>query len=185
MKIINIPISDVYEYENNPRRNDDAVQAVTESIKQCGYCSPIIVDENHVILAGHTRYKAIIQLGWTEVQCVVVAGMTEEQKRKFRLLDNKTGELAEWDFELLAAELEELDFGDFDFDFEAIDDIDYIDELIQSGVGSTKRNDKKWFSSTFTFDIADKPAFDAFVSERGKDTLTRMICQIVRGERCA
>ena len=187
MEIIRIPISEIAEYENNPRRNDDAVQAVVESIRQCGYCSPIIVDEDYIILAGHTRYKAVVQLGWTEVPCVVITGMTDEQKRKFRLLDNKTGELAEWDFEMLAAELEGLDFEDFNFDFDYSDDdnVDYIDELMRSGVGSTKNNDKKWFSSTFTFDIAEKPAFDKFVAERGKDTLTRMICQIVRGEKCA
>lgn len=110
-------LSDIHPYEKNPRKNDGAVEAVIESIKQCGYCAPIIVDENNVILAGHTRHKALKRLEWEECQVVVRTGMTEEQKRKYRLLDNKTNEFAEWDIGLLADELVGLDFGDFDFGF--------------------------------------------------------------------
>lgn len=110
-------LSDIHPYEKNPRKNDGAVEAVIESIKQCGYCAPIIVDENNVILAGHTRHKALKRLEWEECQVVVRTGMTEEQKRKYRLLDNKTNEFAEWDLGLLSEELEGLDFGTFDFGF--------------------------------------------------------------------
>ena len=111
-------LSDIIPYKNNPRKNDDAVDKVAESIRQCGYCAPIIVDENGVILAGHTRLKSLKKLGWTEAEVVVRAGLTDEQKKKYRLLDNKTGEAATWDFELLNLELEEIDFGGFDFGFE-------------------------------------------------------------------
>lgn len=110
-------LSELQPYQNNPRRNDDAVDAVAESIEQCGYIAPIIVDEDGVILAGHTRYKALKKLGYTEVDCVVKTGLTEEQKRKYRLLDNKTGELAEWDVDLLEMELDGLDFGSLDLDW--------------------------------------------------------------------
>ncbi|HIS51528.1 MAG TPA: ParB N-terminal domain-containing protein [Candidatus Onthomonas avicola] len=110
-------LSEVHPYENNPRRNDGAVGAVAESIRQCGYIAPIIVDENGVILAGHTRYKALRQLGYQEADVVVKSGLTEEQKRKYRLLDNKTGELAEWDIDLLEMELDGLDFGSLDLDW--------------------------------------------------------------------
>ncbi len=122
MEFIKVKLSDIKPYENNPRRNDQAVEAVAESIRQCGYIAPIIVDEDNVILAGHTRYKALKKLGRKEAECVVKAGLTEEQKRKYRLLDNKTNEFAEWDFDLLADELEGLDFGDFDFGFDIGDD---------------------------------------------------------------
>ena len=122
MQIVNIKLSDIKPYENNPRRNDQAVEAVAESIKQCGYIAPIIVDEDNVILAGHTRYKALKKLGRKEAECIVKAGLTEEQKRKYRLLDNKTNEFAEWDLDLLADELEGLDFGDFDFGFDLGED---------------------------------------------------------------
>ena len=78
MEIINVLLDKIKPYEKNPRRNDAAVVAVEESIKQCGYCAPIVVDENMVILAGHTRYKAMKRMGWKECQVVVRDDMTEE-----------------------------------------------------------------------------------------------------------
>lgn len=117
MKIVDIEISKIKPYERNPRRNDNAVDAVCESIKQCSYVAPIIIDENNTILAGHTRYKALIKLGYAHCECIVKDGLSEEQKKKYRLLDNKTNELADWDFDLLTNELAELDFGGFDFGF--------------------------------------------------------------------
>ena len=116
-KLSTMRMEDIRPYPNNPRKNDGAVDAVAESIEQCGYIAPIIVDEDGVILAGHTRYKALKKLGYTEVDCVVKTGLTEEQKRKYRLLDNKTGELAEWDVDLLEMELDGLDFGSLDLDW--------------------------------------------------------------------
>lgn len=121
MELVTIPLNKIKPYERNPRKNDEAVAAVMESIKQCTYVAPIIVDENNVILAGHTRYKALKKLGKTEAEVIVKSGLSDEQKRKYRLLDNKTGELAEWDFEMLAEELEGLDFEGFDFGFAALE----------------------------------------------------------------
>lgn len=115
MRIKTLALDKIKPYERNPRRNDQAVDAVAESIRQCGYCAPIVVDENGVILAGHTRFKALQKLGWATVKVCVAEGMSEEQKRKYRILDNKTGELAEWDNDLLALELDGLDFEGFDF----------------------------------------------------------------------
>lgn len=121
MEIIKLNINEVIPYPDNPRKNDNAVDAVAESIKQCGYCSPIVIDEDNVILAGHTRLKALKKLKWKEVECVRKTGLTEEQKKKYRILDNKTNELAEWDFNILDAALAELDFDDFDFGFDTQD----------------------------------------------------------------
>lgn len=118
MEIIKLKIADIVPYDKNPRKNDGAVDAVAESIKQCGYCAPIVIDENNIILAGHTRLKALKKLKYKECECVRKVGMTEEQKRKYRLLDNKTNELAEWDIDLLKGELDGLDFLDFDFGFD-------------------------------------------------------------------
>lgn len=115
MKLKTVRLEDVRPYENNPRRNDGAVDAVAESIRQCGYVAPIVVDEEMVILAGHTRYKALTRLGHTTAKVLIAEGLSEEQKRKYRILDNKTGEIAEWDEDLLNIELEGLDFDGFDF----------------------------------------------------------------------
>lgn len=113
-----VRLSDIKPYENNPRHNDQAVDAVKESIRQCEYIAPIIVDEDMVILAGHTRHKALKSLGRKEAEVMIVSGLTEAQKKKYRLLDNKTNEFAMWDFNALALELADLDFEGFDFGFD-------------------------------------------------------------------
>lgn len=115
MNFEKIKLAEIVPYKHNPRKNDDAVNAVAESIKQCSYIAPIIVDENHEILAGHTRYKALKSLGYEEASCLICEGLSEEQKKKYRYLDNKTGEKATWDLMLLESELEGIDLGDFDF----------------------------------------------------------------------
>jgi disulfide oxidoreductase YuzD len=115
VELVKLKIGDIKPYKNNPRYNDEAVDAVAESIQQVGYISPIVVDENNEILCGHTRLKALYAKGEKEVECIRIKGRTDEQKRKFRLLDNKTAELATWDLPKLKTELEGLDFGDFDF----------------------------------------------------------------------
>lgn len=114
-KVETISIDQIIPYDKNPRRNDRAVTAVTESLKQCDYINPIIVDENNVILAGDTRYKALKQLGKKKVQVLVCEGLTDEQKKKYRFLDNKTGEKATWNLIKLEQELEGLDLEGFDF----------------------------------------------------------------------
>lgn len=115
MKLITVGLDLLRPYPNNPRYNEDAIDAVEESIDQVGYITPIIVDENYQILAGHSRWKALNNLGEEEIDVVLVEGLTDEQKRKFRLLDNKTAEIAEWDLDKLQKELDRVDFGDFDF----------------------------------------------------------------------
>ena len=121
MKLEKLKLSEIIPYENNPRKNDGAVNAVVESIRQCSYITPIIVDENHVIIAGHTRYKALMALGETKAECLICDGLTEEQKKKYRFLDNKTGEKAAWDLMKLEVELEGLDLEGFDFFGMAVD----------------------------------------------------------------
>lgn len=117
MELKKLKLTEIKPYGKNPRKNDGAVDAVAESIKQCGYCSPIVVDENYEVLAGHTRLKALKKLGRKECEVVVKEGLTEEQKQKYRILDNKTGEFAEWDLDVLQEQLKDLDFDGFDFGF--------------------------------------------------------------------
>jgi len=118
--IENIKINDIIPFERNPRRNDKAVNDVMISLKRTGYRTPIIIDENNIILAGHTRLKAIKKLGWGNIPFVIkYLDMPEKQKQEYRIRDNKTAEIAEWDFEILeadftSAELLELGFGEND-----------------------------------------------------------------------
>ena len=129
---ITLNIEDIIPYENNPRINDDAVAGVVESIKQCGELDPIEVDENNVILSGHTRLRAYEQLEYKQVSVLKITGLTEPQKRKYRLLTNKTGEVAAWDFDKLGLELEGLDFDGFDFGFDV--DLPILEEDAQKEV---------------------------------------------------
>lgn len=108
LKVKYVPIDTVTPYENNPRDNDGAVTAVANSIREFGFKVPIIVDKDMTIIAGHTRLKAAQYLGLEEIPIVIASDLTEEQAKAFRLADNKTGELAGWDFSKLEAELEEL-----------------------------------------------------------------------------
>lgn len=118
-EIVKLKLSDIHPYERNPRKiTEKAVDDCAESIRQCGYKAKIIVDENNVIIAGHTRLQALQKLGWKECEVQRETDMTEEQKKKYRLLDNKTSENGQWDFELLEWELEDMNFEDYDFGFD-------------------------------------------------------------------
>lgn len=108
LKIVDLSIDKVVPYDNNPRNNDDAVDSVAESIRQFGFKVPMILDKDNVIIAGHTRLKAAQKLGLKTVPVIYADDLTEEQVKAFRLADNKTGELAEWDFALLESELKEI-----------------------------------------------------------------------------
>ena len=110
MYLKTLRLDEIHPYENNPRINDKAVKPVMESIEKDGYRARIIVDANGVIIAGHTRYKALQNLGWSEVEVWVADDMTEEQIRDYRVRDNYTAEFAEWDFDLLEREIVGLDF---------------------------------------------------------------------------
>ena len=97
MQLVTKKLTEIHPYKRNPRKNEAAVAAVMESIQQCTYIAPIIVDEDDIILAGDTRYRALKRLKRKEAEVIVKAGLSEDQKRKYRLLDNKTNELAGWD----------------------------------------------------------------------------------------
>lgn len=117
-----VDINAIIPYEKNPRKNSVAVDKVAASIKEFGFQQPIVVDAEGVIIVGHTRHKAALKLGLTEVPVVYAVNLTDEQVKAYRLADNKTAEFAEWDADLLAGELLELTTLDFDmvqFGFEA------------------------------------------------------------------
>ena len=142
MKIKEIAIAELKPYENNPRKNDDAVDAVKKSIETFGFKVPLVIDKNNVIVAGHTRYKAAQSLGLEKVPCIVADDLSDEQLKAFRLADNKTAELATWDFDKLADELLEIseldkeifnvDMSDFGFNNNETAGVDVnMDELFE------------------------------------------------------
>ena len=106
IEIISKRCADLIPYENNPRVNNKAVNAVANSIKEFGMKNPIIIDRNNVVVAGHTRLSALQKLGIDEAPCVVAEDLTEEQIKAFRIADNSTAQLAEWDYDKLMSELE-------------------------------------------------------------------------------
>jgi site-specific DNA-methyltransferase (adenine-specific) len=132
LKVEYIPITEIKPYENNPRINDNAVEAVANSIKEFGFKNPIILDKNNVIIAGHKRYKASLQLGLKEVPCIHANDLTEEQVKALRIADNKTAEKANWDMSKLKIEIGDInldmtDFGFGQFELSMLDD-DYSPE---------------------------------------------------------
>lgn len=156
-ELLKMPVSDLVPYENNPRViSPAAVDACAESIKQCSALDPIEVDENNVILSGHTRRLALMQLNV-----------------------DMTG----WDFSKLERELLEVDFGDFDFDFDIPQDDDagvsYIDSLMEDGF--TKASEKKEFSVTFTFPVECEEEIKGYISENTKEPLEKAILNCIRG----
>jgi len=114
MRIEQRKLADVKPYEQNPRINDGAVEAVVRSIQEFGFRQPIVVDEDGVIIVGHTRFKAAQKLGLEKVPVHVAKGLSPAQVKAYRLADNRTGEIAEWDYDLLPIELSQL--GEMDFD---------------------------------------------------------------------
>lgn len=120
MNIIEMSVEELIPYENNPRKNDDAVEKVALSISAFGFKVPIVIDANNVIVTGHTRLRAAKKLGITTVPCIKADDLTDEQIKAFRLADNKVAEFSQWDEEKLLKELDELgtiDMSLYGFDF--------------------------------------------------------------------
>lgn len=118
MMTVDVRIDDIIPYENNPRRNEKAVEAVANSIREFGFKNPIIVDENMVIISGHTRRLAAIRLGLETVPVTIARDLTEEQVRAFRLADNRVASFSTWDEDKLKEEIGEIssiDLSDFGF----------------------------------------------------------------------
>ena len=131
MNIIEKNLKDIKPYDKNPRKNDNAVEYVANSIKEFGFQQPIVIDKDGVIVAGHTRYKASKKLGLEKVPCIVADDLTDEQIKAYRLADNKVSEKSEWDFDLLSEELNgifDIDMSNFDFENLSID-WDKVEEL--------------------------------------------------------
>lgn len=136
MQIEMRPIGQIRPYANNPRRNDQAVDAVAASIREFGFRQPIVVDETDVIIVGSTRYKAAIKLGLEQVPVHVATGLTPAQIKAYRIADNKTAELADWNQELLVQELMDLQKMDYRVDLLGFssEEMDHLLQVDQQGL---------------------------------------------------
>jgi DNA modification methylase len=136
MNLIDVDINKLIPYANNPRKNDGAVDPVANSIREFGFKVPIVIDKENNVVCGHTRLKAAKKLGLKTVPCVIADDLNDEQIKAFRLADNKVGELAEWDFDLLGEELDgifDIDMSDFGFDLN-FDDDKTTEEIVEDEV---------------------------------------------------
>jgi DNA modification methylase len=127
-------ISQIKPYENNPRINDPGVDAVAASIREFGFRQPIVVDEQGVIIVGHTRYKAAAKLGLKEVPIHVAKGLSPAQAKAYRIADNQTATLSHWNEELLPSELLQLQEMDFNLSLTGFSDDDLIRLLAAQGI---------------------------------------------------
>lgn len=144
-KVTYMDADSLIPYANNPRLNDNAVDSVAASIKEFGFKVPIVVDGENAIINGHTRLKAAHKLGLKQVPVIVADDLTPEQVKAFRLADNKTGELAEWDMDKLQIELDgidEIDMGEFGFD-DALDISDDMEPIDDEEIGDAMAQEHK------------------------------------------
>lgn len=161
MNVEMISIADITPYRDNPRNNDNAVKYVKESIEEFGFKVPIVVDKHNVLVAGHTRLRAAIQLGYTEVPTVTADDLSDDQVRAFRLADNKVSEYAQWDFNLLEKELSEIE----DIDMESLGFDDSIFDELEEEPEVKTYDDKKLGSLAEKFIV---PPFTILDTRQGK-----------------
>lgn len=157
---MNIQLTSVHSiipYARNPRKNDRAVLKVMASIKEFGFQSPIIVDKDNVIIAGHTRFLAAKELGLSEVPVSVATGLTDTQVKAYRIADNKVAEYSEWDHDLLKLEFEDLRNDNFDIDLTGFSEkeIESLDEL-----GEDTQPTEKEYKSKFEIVVECKDELD-------------------------
>jgi hypothetical protein len=151
MQIVYRKVKDIKPYEKNPRRNDEAVEYVMQSIDEFGFKVPIVIDKDNIVVAGHTRLKAAKKLKKSVVPCIIADDLTEEQVKAFRLADNKVSEKAEWDFDLLNEEITDIvdiDMELFGFDVPFFDEEDFEDD--------EKHNERERTDNAYNLDEFDE-----------------------------
>lgn len=181
MNIINVKVDDLKPYENNPRFNDDAVEYVAKSIKDFGFKVPLVIDKNNVIVAGHTRYKASIELGLKEVPCIVADDLNEKQIKLFRLADNKVSENSLWDYELLDEEIEKIiniDLEKYGFLVDS-DAVDFVDRMMGQGVGGSSY-ETELDNITISFEKEYEEEIKEVIADVGKQEIVDRVIEKIK-----
>ena len=175
MEVKEVRLAQLIPYENNPRKNDRAVEYVMNSIKEFGFQVPIVVDKNNVIIAGHTRAKAGKRLGLEYVPVVVADDLTEEQVRAFRIADNSTGEEASWDWDKLEIELDAIaDINMEDFGVDIL--TDSFSVLEEAGYGVNVQ-ETSTFELSFVIPKEHETVVKGYVAKKGRNELIDLIVQ--------
>ena len=144
--VVDVSIESIRPYEKNPRRNEKAIAKVAESIKAFGFLQPIVCDADGVILAGHTRYAAARSLGLKTVPVLYARDLTDAEAREYRIADNRVGELARWDTDLLSAELEGI----------RLDDPAFMPKLFGFDTSDREHSKYQWKHITKACDLGKK-----------------------------
>ena len=157
----NVPIKQLSPYKNNARTHSEKqIEKIAKSIEEFGFINPVLIDSNNVIIAGHGRVKGAEKLGMSEVPCLFIEDLTEEQKRAYIIADNKLALDAGWDYDLLKIELEELDNMDFDITLTGFDDLNFdvfsMDDITEIDGYNENEDEREYFTKTFTFPIEKK-----------------------------
>lgn len=187
MEIVEINIDEIKPYNNNPRLNDVAVNEVIESIKNYGIQQPLVVDKDNNIIVGHTRHKALKQMNFKTVPCIIANNLSEEKAKAYRIADNKTNEFSKWDYEKLSKEFEEIESytGFTDTEIESL--LDNLDLIENEKAGNTKGEITTGFKSIpiqinkyiFTIDYQDK--YNIFDEIKKRDEIQKeLINQIIK-----
>ena len=144
MDVVDLPLEQIIPYARNPRRNEQAIATVAASIQEFGWRQPIVVDEAMVVLAGHTRLEAARKLGFKTAPVHVARGLAASQARAFRIMDNRSGENAEWDKDLLNLELADLLEADFDLGLTGFteDEVTALMSSLDAGTGPQEGEDE-------------------------------------------
>jgi len=162
MEIQYLPVGGVFPYEKNPRDNSKAVEMVARSLREYGWKQPIVVDKDHVIICGHTRWKAAQMNGESEVPCIVASDLTPEQVRAYRLADNKVSDFSIWDNKLLLEELEGLDGLDL---FTGFDESDLFDNVLDENDRDAVLENDVGIVYEIVFKSEDKSKIDKIIAE--------------------
>ena len=200
--------SDLTAYAGNPRVIENAVPKVAESIRQFGFKVPLVIDKNNVVVCGHTRLEASKKLGLSRVPCIVADDLTDKQIKAFRVADNKVQESSFWDWSKLDIELAGL-AGDFDMSDFGFDLTSPFDNIVENGYLTARDKDvpedapeetenapaalpqsfaqKVYdtagiFTLTFVFKEEDRPTITAALRDIGKEAMTRMLVDMLKGE---
>lgn len=177
MQVENWPIGNVKPYVNNPRKNDDAVEYVANSIREFGFQQPLVVDSEGVLIVGHTRLKAAQKLGLIEVPVVVADGLTDEQVKAYRLADNKTGEKSWWDYGKLELELGDIDLLGMNMEHFGFGDAitSVLDTLENEEIIASEASEASEFAMTLVLPIQHREAVEQYIKDNGKQQFVKLV----------